>query len=69
VDAYADTRKGGREVSLPNQGTLLQTRVSKSLANWIRAKAKREGISVAAWLRRNLILYKFGEEVRKDEKK
>jgi hypothetical protein len=35
---------------------LLQTLVPVDAAKWVRSSAKREGLSVAAWLRRMLLL-------------
>lgn len=36
---------------------LLQTRVPVPLANWIRAQAKKNGMTVATYLRNHLINY------------
>jgi predicted DNA binding CopG/RHH family protein len=41
-----------QRIMKPNH--LIQTRISKMLFAWIKQNAADEGITVAAWLRRNL---------------
>jgi hypothetical protein len=43
----------------PNDA-LLQTRVSEDVERWVRKAAESEGLSVAAWLRRLVLVAKQG---------